>query len=100
MPRAAALIALQQIIDAGERHSMVQSAMAAIHQDFQWLSPIPTAVETAVVALIDAVLGENLASYFLYDCRRNGRVILPDQTEHLIRSVADIAHYLDETRPG
>ena len=99
MPRAAALVALQQIIDAGERHSTVQSAIAAIHEDFQWPAPIPTAIESSMVALIDAVLGENLASYFLYDCRRNGRLTLPDQTEHLIRSVADIAHYLEMTRP-
>ena len=99
MPRAAALSALQSIVDAGDRHAAAQSALRALHEDFQWLAPIPTAVETAMVALIDAVLGDDLASYFLYDCRRNGRLTMPDQTEYLIRSVDDIAHYLEQTRP-
>ena len=97
--REAVLVALQALVDARARQERIQSAMREEWPDLYGLF-LPGRIEAPVVALIDAVLGQTLGSYLLYECNRGGgRIILPDQTEHLIRTVDDVRAYLDATDP-
>lgn len=97
--REAALAVLEELVESRARSERIQAAMREEWTDLYGLF-LPGRVEAPVVALIDAVLGETLGSYLLYECRRGGgRIILPDQTEHLIRTVDDVRAYLDATDP-
>ncbi len=54
--------------------------------------PIADCVETEILALLDSVL-DNMPSYFLYECGRNGSVSIDGKTWK-IGSVDDIANYM------
>ncbi len=58
-------------------------------------------LETEVVKLLDAILGDEIASYWLYECTRNfeGKII-KDGTEYQIRTIEDVIAYVDAMNKG
>lgn len=91
---AHAIEVLRKIDACRQRHTEAVAAFSDLHEDFCWLSPIPTAVESAVVGMLDAILGEALASYYLYECNRSPRLIIEGGKEWPIASVDDLAAYI------
>lgn len=91
---AHAIEVLRKIDGCRQRHTEAVAALSDLHEDFCWLSPIPTAVESAVVGMLDAILGEALASYYLYECDRSPGRIIEGGNEWPIASVDDLVAYL------
>ncbi len=89
-----ALDAIRVIDATNRRHKKATKHLALIHQDFQWLSPIPSAVEAALVKILDEILGDDLASYYLYQSIPGGGLIEENGRTWPIRTVDDIAAYI------
>lgn len=97
--RAAALVALQHLIDARARQDRIQAALREEWPDLCGVS-LPGRVEAPVVALIDAVLGETLGSYLLYECLLGGGGRIEVQgRSYTIRTVDDLRTYLEREVP-
>lgn len=97
--RALALATLQAIVDARAQGKAVQAALRVLSPDASYW-PINEALETAVVALLDDVLGaDNIASYLLYECWRRPMTIRHGDRGYTIATVADVAAYLEAEYP-
>lgn len=61
------------------------------------LQCIDEEVGSAMMGLIDSILGEELGSYYLYECSKNGKIIVSGK-EYPIRNIDDIRNYLNAMR--
>lgn len=94
----AALALLQSIAETEEKISDIQMSIKGVWSQADCFPGIPDDVHEKSVALIDAVLGENeIATYWLYDCRRQGMITI-DGVEWPITSVDDIRRYLNREK--
>ncbi len=94
--QTAALALLRQYEQAEAEYAKINTMLADLgNTDFPPRVPCMNGgLLESMVALLDAVLGENLASYYLWDGRKNGKITLPDGREFTICSVDDIEAYL------
>lgn len=54
--------------------------------------------ETEVVLLLDEVLGDKIATYFLYECgylEKNGKITEADSTVYPIKTIEDVRKYVN-----
>jgi hypothetical protein len=63
------------------------------------LSMMPSRLEDEVVKLLDAILGDEVASYFLYEAAnmKGGGRILAEGVEYPIKTIGDVKRYVDAT---
>lgn len=96
--QTSALSLLRKLVEREAAYDAVNRELRALEREFPvHLNAIDPALETAVVGLLDEILGDGLAGYFLWDCSRDGRIEV-DGRSWPIRSVDDIARYI-EGRP-
>ena len=95
----AALVLLQAMLDAKPALEAAHTALKALYRDFAGQPVLlPDPIEAPVMALMDAVLGEDgIASYFLYECQfmGGGGKIVEGEREWKIQTVADLRAYLE-----
>ena len=61
------------------------------------LHSITPAVEKAVMDTLDLILGDSIASYYLYEATHmqdGGKIIEADKSEWLIRDISDVGRYV------
>lgn len=94
--KLAAFAALRLLIVEKAKAKRLQSAFMEVYPDDHFYA-IPSAVETALVKLIDAIIGpgEN-AAYLLYEAMsmKNGGCITVDGRSYPIRDVDDLEAYI------
>lgn len=65
------------------------------------LHSMTPAMEKAIVDTLDMVLGDEIASYYLYEAsnmKDGGRIIETDGTEWPIKDISDVGRYARRTR--
>jgi hypothetical protein len=86
------------MIDRDIKYKNINRTLADLQGDFHSvINPIDTAVERAIVATLDAVLGDQVASYFLYEVRmmKDGGRIIENGREWPIRNIDDVRSYVN-----
>lgn len=96
-PRIPALAALAVIDERWREYEAINRSIEALQEDFPSLvQMIDTKIYRAVVTALDAVLGDEIASYFLDEARnmRNGgRIVEANGTEWPIKTIDDVRAY-------
>lgn len=67
------------------------------------LHSLTPAVENAIISTLDAILGDEIASYYLYEVRNmegGGKIIESDGVEWPIRDINDVERYARRAREG
>lgn len=82
-----------------EAYHKVNAQWRELQGDFPSLvQMVDVKIESAIVAMLDAILGDELASYYLYEVHsmrhRKGGLIVVDGVEHKLRSVDDVERYI------
>lgn len=96
----AALSLLQVLIDRKKVYDTINRQLRSLddESDPPRVQMIDPKLEMAVVTLLDVILDDDLASYFLWDRPKDGGAIYVDGKEWPLRSVEDIRRYI-EGRP-
>lgn len=104
----ATLLLMEKIVSVQTAFDEMNTLSRALFGDFApTFSPLPDCIANEVVALADAVLGDDLASYFLYECQRapvigggeaGGSITLADGRQFPICTVSDVRAYLAAIR--
>lgn len=92
-----ALDTLQVLFDRRTAYDAVNKEIKGLNPDFPSLvTVVDPKIETAVVKLLDAILGDFVASYFLYECwhMKDGGKIVENEVEWPIRSMDDVRAYV------
>ena len=75
----------------------VNDAMRVLYGDFYpHQNPATTGIEATTIKLCDKILGEELASYYLYECRSmkgGGKIIEKNGKKWPIRDLKDLRKY-------
>lgn len=68
----------------------------------QQLSLMPSSLEGEIVGLLDLVLGQEIASYYLYEAQgmKNGGSITQDGKTYPIKTISDVKNYIEQTTKG
>ncbi len=95
--------ALSEIEIASEKANEINKIIRAIDGgDFApEISFISSNIETAIIKIIDKYLeeltgDETLASYYLYDCGKKGKIILPNGEEYPLTSIQELRAYVEK----
>ena len=92
----AALDVLGALVAGMARYDAVNAELKSLQGDFySHQAPMSGEIHDRVVAMLDTVLGDELASYFLYDCRTmvGGGRIVDDGRSWPIRDMDDVRAY-------
>jgi hypothetical protein len=92
-----ALALLLSIAETEEKMAAIQLAIQGVWSQSDMFPMIPEGIETKAIELIDEILGDTIASYWLYDCRRNGGITESGVTWP-ITSIDDIRAWLDRKK--
>ena len=97
--QTAALKLLALIDERQDRYRKLNKQIVELQGDFYThLQFIDRDLEVEVVGLLDQILGDTIASYYLYDLLANprkGRVLEADGKEYPIRNVNDVCAYVE-----
>jgi hypothetical protein len=93
-----ALNTLSTIYEEQRRYDKANAVIRQIEADFPaTLLPMSGACNTSVVRLLDAILGDEIASYFLYEAanmKNGGGVTERDGKEYPIKTIEDVRAYV------
>lgn len=101
-----ALQLLETINERSEKYLKLNKELTALQGDFaSQVHPIDVAVETKLIAFLDEVLGDELATYYLYETSlmKDGGAIYPKAKKHpklvyRIKTIADLEVYLTDRK--
>ena len=80
-------------------HELSRTIMGVQGADFHFqLNAMDGAIEGAVVALLDEILGDTMATYFLYECQhmKDGGFIEFEGKRWPIKTIDDVRRYIEE----
>ena len=101
--RSAALDMLRKLEALDKKHAAYVAALRELQPGIGVVSPLPGDLETEIVGLVDMILGaDEIAAYLRWEARGmqgGGAVISADDHGYPIRTVADVAAYLDAEHP-
>lgn len=100
--RYAALDMLRELAALDEKHTRYIAALRELQPDVSGVSPLPCAVEESVVRLIDTIFdATDIAAYLRWEASvmRDGGLIEAGGRSYPIRTVADVAAYLEAEYP-
>ncbi len=92
------------IIDAQDKELReINKKLAALYGEFSpQMSLCTEKLQTPLLILLDSILGEDLASYYLYECPlsgiNGGRIIEADGTEWPISTLDELRAYCEHIR--
>lgn len=92
-----ALNTLEVIVARSAEYAAANKAIKSLNPDFPSLvTVIDPKIETAVVKLLDGILGDAIASYFLYEVShmKDGGKIVENDVEWPIKSMDDVRAYV------
>jgi hypothetical protein len=92
-----ALKVLATLEQRTRRYNAINDGLRSLQGDFCSYVPMcDHLIQEQVVKLLDEILGDELASYYLYDCRmsENGGAFHEDGKEYRFRVIEDIEAYL------
>jgi hypothetical protein len=92
-----ALNTLSTLHEEQKRYGRANAVIREIESDFPLnLHPINGTCSTSVVRLLDTILGDEIASYFLYEAAnmKNGGAIVESTKEYPIRNIEDVRAYV------
>ena len=93
-----AMQTLSTIHEEQKRYDQANAVIRKIEADFPaTLLPMSGTCCTSVVKLLDAILGDEIASYFLYEVavmKNGGSVTETDGKEYPIRTIDDVKAYV------
>lgn len=93
-----ALDILEIIDKKKDAYDKINSEIKKIQPDFSThLFVVDYELEGKFINLLDEILGSEIASYYLYECKnmKNGGIITDKGKEFKIKSIADVKKYLD-----
>lgn len=87
-----------------QEYSKINDLLRSVQEDFpSYQTAVDAKIEIAVVTLLDQILGDELASYYLYECLNmpKGGSISPNMKKYpklsyKLKSVKDVEKYLLE----
>lgn len=100
--RAAALEMLRELAALDAKHARYVAALRELHPDISGVTPLPCTVEERIVRLIDTIFdADDIAAYLRWNAGdiRGGGLIEVDGRSYTIRTVADVAAYLEAEYP-
>lgn len=100
--RAAALEVLRKLAALDKKHAAYVAALREVQPDIGLVSPLPDDIEVDIVGLIDMIFdADDIAAYLRWEAAtmRDGGWIGVSDREYSIRTVADVAAYLDAEYP-
>lgn len=93
-----ALTALSTMADRRARYDEANKAYKWLNPDFpQTVTAIDPEIETALVKVLDEALGDEIASYFLFEVQHmkgGGNIVETNGTEWPIASIEDVRAYV------
>lgn len=93
-----ALAAMETIFTRRALYDEVNQGIKKLNPDFpQTMTAVDTEIEMATVKVLDEILGETIASYFLYEAcsmKTGGRIIERSGAEWPIETVAHVRAYV------
>jgi hypothetical protein len=96
--RSLALNTLSTIHEEEKRYDQANAVIRKIEPDFPaTMLAMSGTCNTSVVKLLDAILGDEIASYFLFEAvgmKGGGKIIETDGVEYPIRNVEDVKAYV------
>lgn len=96
--RSLAINTLSTMHEEEKRYSAANAVIRGIEADFPaQMSPMSNACNTSVIKLLDAILGAEIASYFLYEAanmKDGGGITETDGTEYPIKTIEDVKAYV------
>lgn len=96
--RSLALNTLSTIHEEEKRYEEANRVIRKIEPDFPaTMLPMNGTCSTSIVKLLDAILGDEIASYFLFEAvgmTGGGKVIETDGKEYPIRNIEDVKAYV------
>lgn len=96
--RSLALETLSTIHEEQKRYDQANAVIREIESDFPiTIIPMSDTCNTSVVKLLDAILGDEIASYFIDEAvnmKDGGNVIETDGKEYPIRNIEDVEAYV------
>lgn len=94
-----AISAMRVIIERRDAYEKINDDISKLQPDFpQRVQAMDANVEWAFVDLLDAILGDNLASYYLYDMPKNGGTITNGKDVFKIRRLEDLLKYVERKK--
>lgn len=103
MLKEKALVLLELIATKDKEYDVVNDMLTKIQGDFPThVNYCDMAIEDKLVRLLNDILGDDIASYFLYEARGmpNGGMIVEDGIEYPIKTIEDVMAYVNRTREG
>ena len=79
-----------------DKYRTINSAIRELQGDFSThLNTMDDAIQSSVVALLDNILGAELASYWLYECvdHKDGGMIEDNGKKWRIKTIQDVKKY-------
>jgi hypothetical protein len=97
--REAALVIIEKLMEAQPAFDALNEQMSILNSGTTTMfAPMAECVADKVVDLLDIVLGEELASYFLYDCQcmgDGGSIKEIDGTVWPLKTIANLRTYVN-----
>lgn len=94
--KASAIRALCVLVARQKKYDAANKVLRKLSPDFpQRAQCIDDEVCEAFVGLIDEILGDNLASYYLFDMPRSGGTIIDERGKHEIKTLKDLLKYAE-----
>lgn len=95
-----AISAMRVIIERRDAYEKINEDIRKLQPDFpQRVQCADSVIEAAFVDLLDEILGDTLASYFLYEMPKDGGLIQhKDGTEYRIKTLEDLLKYVERSK--
>lgn len=91
-----ALDLLNEIRNKEAAYRKINKQIKAIQGDFAFYMHITDpSLEDKIINLLDEILGDELASYFIYDCGRESGMIEAFGHKFPIRNIDDVKKYME-----
>jgi len=96
-----ALITLEMLKDKHEEYWKINNDLKKLNPDFPpYIQNIDIAIEHTIINLLDEIIGDKIASYYLYEVpvMKDGGKCYENDVEYPIRTINDVRKYVNRSK--